>query len=197
VQPDTTRQPTAHPHRIELNLRDVGQLFNTMDPSPFHEKDLDHDAEEFIESWAREFPADEPVTLVLHLNELPPEGNPQAMVTAAIHHYFAYRAKLNRMEFRRLMQEGRRSLLVGLLFLGTCLFASEMLSKLSAGTLMDVLRESLTIGGWVAMWRPMEIYLYEWWPVKQHGKVLWKLSRMPVEVKKRQAKQSDNSHSSR
>ena len=29
------------PHRIELNLQNVNQLFNTMDPSPFHEKDLD------------------------------------------------------------------------------------------------------------------------------------------------------------
>ena len=50
-------------NRIEVRLRDLGQLFNTMDPSPFHEKDLDHDAEEFIESWAREFPADAPLVL--------------------------------------------------------------------------------------------------------------------------------------
>ncbi len=50
---------------------------------------------------------------------------------------------------------------------------------------LGVLRESQTIGGWVAMWRPMEIYFYEWWPVKQHGKVLQKLIEVPVEVKQR------------
>src|SRR5439155_10099296 len=50
-------------HHIELNLRDINQLFNTMDPSPFHEKDLDHDAEEFILSWAQEFHRHEPVDL--------------------------------------------------------------------------------------------------------------------------------------
>ena len=33
---------------IEVNLQDLEQFFNTMDPSPFHEKDLDHDLEEFI-----------------------------------------------------------------------------------------------------------------------------------------------------
>ena len=43
-------------HRVELNLRDVNQLFNTIDPSPFREKDLDRDAEEFMVSWTREFP---------------------------------------------------------------------------------------------------------------------------------------------
>ena len=35
-------------HRIELHLRELGQLFNSMDPTPFHHKDLDPDAEEFI-----------------------------------------------------------------------------------------------------------------------------------------------------
>ena len=46
------------PGLIELRLNNVGQLFNTMDPSPFHERDLDHDAEEFILSWAREHERD-------------------------------------------------------------------------------------------------------------------------------------------
>ena len=50
-------------HHIELNLRDISQLFNTMDPSPFNERDLDHDAEEFIVSWARELPLTDPVVV--------------------------------------------------------------------------------------------------------------------------------------
>jgi hypothetical protein len=138
----------------------VNQLFNTMDPSPFHEKDLDHDAEEFILSWALEFPVHEPVTLVLHLGELPAGSEPRTMVEQAVHHYFAYRARLNQLEFRQLVQEGRRSLLIGLLFLCACLAVSEALAQWTSGTVLGVLRESLTIGGWVAMWRPMEIYLY-------------------------------------
>lgn len=39
-------------HRIQIKLHDLNQLFNTMDPSPFYEKDLDADAEKFIVSWA-------------------------------------------------------------------------------------------------------------------------------------------------
>jgi hypothetical protein len=53
-------------HWVELNLRDVNQLFNTIDPSPFREKDLDRDAEEFIVSWTREFPLRSPVLLVIY-----------------------------------------------------------------------------------------------------------------------------------
>jgi len=42
-------------------------------------------------------------------------------------------------------------------------------------------RESLTIAGWVAMWRPMQIYLYDWWPLLRRSRIYAKLSHMPVE----------------
>jgi len=70
------RDPLQH-HRIELNLRDLNQLFNSMDPSPFHEKDLNEDAEEFIVSWVNEYHRHDPVTLVVHLNQFPEGPHPR------------------------------------------------------------------------------------------------------------------------
>jgi len=172
-------------HRIELNLREIGQLFNTMDPAPFPEKDLDGDAEEFIFSWVQEFPLDEPVALVIHLNEFPADQNPQSAIEQGVHHYFTYRARLNRMEFRQLLKEGRQSLIIGILFLAACLTAGHAIGGESSGTFRGIARESLTIAGWVAMWRPMQIYLYDWWPLRRRGKLYVKLSQMKVEVRKR------------
>jgi hypothetical protein len=96
-----------------------------MDPSPFHERDLDDDAEEFIVSWAQEFPRRDPVSLVINVNQIPEQRDAQHLVEAAVHHYFAYRAKLNRLEFRHLLKEGRTSLIIGLVFLGACHLISE------------------------------------------------------------------------
>ncbi len=172
-------------HHIELNLRDINQLFNTMDPSPFHEKDLDHDAEEFILSWAQEFHRHEPVDLIVHLEKLPEGQDARRLVEEAVHNYFAYRARLNQLEFKRLMKQGRMSLLVGLSFLGLCLLFIELLLLNRPGALPNFFTQSLTIAGWVAMWRPMEIYLYEWWPLRRRGQIFDKLSRMPVEVRQR------------
>jgi hypothetical protein len=172
-------------HRVELNLKDVDQLFNTIDPSPFHEKDLDHDAEEFMVSWTREFPLGEPVVLVIYLSELPPGKDPQPMIEQSVQNYFGYRARLSHMEFRQLMKDGRHSLLIGGLFLGACLTASQVVVGQASGTFLSVVRESLTIAGWVAMWRPMEIFLYEWWPLRRRWRVFEKMSRMKVEVRKR------------
>jgi hypothetical protein len=172
-------------HHIELNLRDINQLFNTMDPSPFHEKDLDHDAEEFILSWAQEFHRHEPVDLIVHLEKLPEGQEAKRLVGEAVRNYFAYRARLNELEFTRLMKQGRMSLLVGLSFLGLCLLIIELLLMNRPGALPSFLTQSLTIAGWVAMWRPMEIYLYSWWPLRRRGQIFDKLSRMQVEVRKR------------
>ena len=173
------------PHKIEVHLRDLGQLFNSMDPAPFHEKDLDQDAEEFIVSWAHEYHRHEPVALVVHLTQWPEKEDPQPIVEQAVHHYFAYRAKLNWLEFKRLMTQGRQSLFVGLSFLVICLLGGETLVQAEAGSWQSVLKEGLTIVGWVAMWRPLEIYLYDWWPLRRRGQIYEKLSRMEIQVKKR------------
>lgn len=170
-----------HSHSIRLKLRDINQLFNSMDPSPFIEKDLDDEAEEFIVGWANEFPPDAPVRLHIQLEQWPTD-DPTDVIRKAVHHYFAHRAKLTNLEFSALLKQGRTSLLIGLSCLAICLLISRWLLQNQAGAWASVLRESLTIAGWVAMWRPMQIYLYDWWPLRRRGRVFVKLSHMPVEV---------------
>jgi predicted membrane protein len=101
-----------------------------------------------------------------------------------VHHYFAYRAKLNRFEFRHLLKQGRTSLIIGLAFLGACLLTREFFLRQPQNQLSIFLRESLLIAGWVAMWRPMQIFLYDWWPLRPMGRLYEKMSRMRVEVRK-------------
>jgi hypothetical protein len=175
----TTR---ADENTIEIKLQEFEQLFNTIDPSPFHEKDLDHDLEEFIESWAKEYPLHEPLRLVVHLEKPPPDADPQAIIERAVHNYFAYKTALNQREFTQLMREGRLSLLIGLLFLTACLSGAQLARArhIPGATIVEA---SLTIAGWVAMWHPMDVFLYGWWPLRRTGKVYRKLSTMPVEVR--------------
>ncbi|OIR14929.1 hypothetical protein GALL_40450 [mine drainage metagenome] len=168
---------------IEVRVREVAQLFNSMDPSPFHERDLDADAEEFIISWAHEHPRAPQLKLVVHLTRPPVEGNAEQRVREAVHHYFAYRARLNWLEFKQLMRQGRTALVVGFSFLAVCFGLGQVIAGQGSGTWRDLLREGLTIIGWVAMWRPLQIYLYDWWPLRRRGLVFRKLSVMDVEVR--------------
>ncbi len=163
------------PGRIELRLKRLDQLFESYDPAPFHEKDLDRDAEEFIVSWAREYPPSTPLLFVLHLPADQRPLQPEATVREAVANYFTYRADLTRLELRRLLQQGRISLIVGILFLAVCTIARELVA-------WQILQEGLLIVGWVAMWRPLELLLYDWWPIARRRRNFENLARMQVQV---------------
>jgi hypothetical protein len=168
---------------IEVHVSELGQIFNSMDPSPFHEKDLDDDAEQFIVGWAKELPGDAPLALCVYLDK--PSVTPE-MATAlseAVHGFFQRQSEVTRQRLRQLFRLGRTSLLIGLVFLALCLLAGHRVTKLWPGSgLAAIVRESLLIGGWVAMWRPLEIFLYDWWPIRNDRRLYGRLSQMPVRI---------------
>jgi hypothetical protein len=176
-------EPAAGARSIELKLREISQLFNSLDPSPFNEQDLDRDAEEFIVGWARELQSRVPLHLILHLEKALPDGRDSASVIDAVHHYFLYRASITRLELRQLFKQGRTSLLIGMAFLTGCLLLGRLIAPDEAGVARSIAREGLTIGGWVAMWRPMEIYLYDWWPLWRRGALQRRLGQMKIDLK--------------
>lgn len=79
-------------------------------------------------------------------------------------------------------REGWTSLLIGLAFLAACVTIAHTLTPFM-GRWNPVMKEGLTIIGWVAMWRPLEIYLYRWWPIRHLGEVFRKLGEIPVEIR--------------
>src|SRR5678815_1395006 len=106
---------------IEVHVSELSQIFNSMDPSPFHDKDLDVDAEEFIVGGANELPPDKPLALRVHRDK--PTVTPEMArdLREASHAFFARRSTLARQRLRELLRIGRRSLIIGLLFLAACL----------------------------------------------------------------------------
>ena len=52
---------------IELRVDSIAQLFHTLDPFPFRERDLDREAEDYIVGWARELPRDQPIKIIVYL----------------------------------------------------------------------------------------------------------------------------------
>jgi len=168
--------------QIQLELRDINQLFHSMDPSPFREKDLDVNAEEFIVSWARELPGSDQFLLKVHLLEATLPARDEKDVGDAVRNYFNYRAEQFALRQRELLREGWMNLGIGLTFLTCCLLLARYLLQLGTGTLVAIAHESLIIGGWVAMWRPMQIFLYDRWPIRRMQMLYRRLGNMAVKV---------------
>ena len=99
----------------------------------------------------------------------------------AIRNYFAYRSHHAREQLRLLLVRGVISLLIGLAFLATCLSLRQLLAA-SAEPFMTILSEGLLILGWVAMWKPVEIFLYDWWPEIDKGRLFERIAHMEIET---------------
>jgi hypothetical protein len=171
-----TPTPAAGADWLELRVGELRQLFNEMDPAPFRERDIDPNAETYIVEWAEETRADRRLGLVVHLARERATPESARMLRDSVDEYFRRRAVATRASLRRLFRIGLAFLMVALV-VGETL--SGMFSKESWGSLA---KESFVIGGWVALWRPLEIFLYDWWPVRAEARLFDRLGELDVRL---------------
>ncbi|MDD5675427.1 MAG: hypothetical protein PHC61_14750 [Chitinivibrionales bacterium] len=166
---------------IEIRLTELKQFFNTFDPSPFHDKDIDDDAERYIVNSVRAFSLKTKLKLVFYL---PQEHYEEAskVLAYSIDNYFDFRATMFQREMRSTLYEGRVALLLGLLFLFTCIGLRTLLGFWAGNPLGSIALEGLSIVGWVAMWRPIQIFLYDWWSLYRTIKIYEKIRDMALEI---------------
>lgn len=169
--------------RIVIKLSNPLQLFNTLDPAPFREKELATEAERYIADQAEDIAKAAPIQIVIHLawagslDAIAPDLAP------AVAQHFLLRAHEKSRELQVLFKSGRRSLIVGVAILSSCLAVGWLAGLvLGDGPLPDILRESFLILGWVAIWKPSEIFLYGWPAIVEQRRLFERLSAAVVVV---------------
>ncbi|MBK8971372.1 MAG: hypothetical protein IPM37_08415 [Hahellaceae bacterium] len=115
---------------VEMQVSQVEELFNNLDPLPFGERDLDANAAAYILDSVQELPDKSPIRIRIYLSS-PPDAALQSLVSTTVSRYFSYRARVNRQRRANQFRKGRISLLVGLLFLSACLGLSNLLKRLN------------------------------------------------------------------
>jgi hypothetical protein len=168
---------------IEMHVNELNQLFNSLDPSPFFEKELDRNAEENLVRSAQDLPAKSPKAVVVVLSK--PSGIPaeNQLLSEAIHAHFSRQGRRLRRQLRALLRRGWLNLGIGLTFLAACLIGGQIaLRFMGDSPVARVIQESLLICGWVAMWNPLEIFLYDWWPILSLRRLYDRLSKVRVHI---------------
>jgi hypothetical protein len=169
---------------IELRIRELGQIFNSLDPSPFTERDLDDDAEAYIVGWAREVDTGARFRIVVHLPASEAQTAQQRGLESAIGNYFAYRVGMLERDLSDLFRVGRRSLAIGIVVLAVCISLSQALrTTLPQSPLGQLLAEGIMIFGWVANWRPAEILLYDVWAVRRRVGLYRRFADAQIELR--------------
>lgn len=173
----------SHDHRIELRIDKIAQIFHTLDPFPFRERDLDREAEDYIVGWAGELSTDRALRIVIHLPEIEAKTRAAQELGAAFDRYFADRAHSVQREIKELFRVGRRSLGIGITVLVTCLALAHVVGGyLTSSPFGRLVEESFLLLGWVANWRPLEIFLYDWVPLARRRDLYRRLSAAMVDL---------------
>ena len=140
---------TAPGDLIELRVDNVSQLFHTLDPFPFRERDLDREAEEFIVWWAGELAADRKIRIMVHLPETEAQTKAARELSEAFRRYFFDHAGTIQREINELFRIERRSLGIGVTILVICLLSAHLAGDyLIDSPFRRLVEESFLILGW-------------------------------------------------
>ncbi len=170
---------------VDLKIRTARQLFDARDPAPFRERDLDDDAVDYLLLSFEEIPPADPVCIVLRVEEAP-EAMAGALdeetIRYAIRAHFAYEVERVRSQLRRVLRQGNLFIAIGLGTLVACLVLARAAERIPSDLWKPIVREGLVITGWVAMWKPLEVFLYEWWPFRHRIRLLQRIADAEVRV---------------
>lgn len=166
--------------KIILRLDTVDQLVETSHPSPFPTSRLRTEAEQYIVERLADLPSTSTAKLIIALPRNAAVDTHH--VTESVHEHFAFRRGEADKKLARVRQLGWRTLVIGLVFLSATILLVELMKRyLPAGNLSSVAEGGLTILAWVALWRPGELLLYEWYPFHRDAKLFNRLEHAEIE----------------
>jgi hypothetical protein len=167
---------------IDIRLKSSRQLFDGRDPAPFRERDLDEHAVEYLVGTVQELPRNAAFKLVFWISEEPTPQLSDVTLIEAVRGHFRYEEERLGRQIRQHVRRGQLFLLVGAAVLVVFLTLAELTAAMPPGQVRQILREGLVITGWVAMWRPLEVLLYDWWPIVQERRIRQRLRQAPMQV---------------
>jgi len=164
---------------IKIRIRNVQQLYDALDPAPLRERALDRGVESYILAHAGKYRSADEIRLAVHFPESLRARADDA--SDAIHEHFRRGHTQGERNFRRRLRIGGLALAVAVGVLAGSFWLRSLLINIKERTLVQGLEEGLLILGWVAMWRPVEILLFEHWESHLDHTLLKRLASIPIE----------------
>lgn len=177
---------TARQGDIAIRVERIEDLFDGFDPTPPPDRDLAPRVDAHVVGWAEDLPDCATLRLSVLLPADQAARAEASRIADDVSRHFAARVHAETRALRRLFRDGRIALAIGLAVLGACIALGQALEGVAAQLpfprVAGLIGESLVIMGWVAMWRPAEIWLYDWWPIRARRRLLRRLAAAAVTV---------------
>jgi hypothetical protein len=171
-----TAEPSA---QINLHTQNADDLF--IKPAILLDdlRPMNKDAEELIFEKARTLPRGSGISIIIQTkNDLTMK---EADAAAMIQRHFLHCRKQAEKQLRHTLNLGWRSLAIAFVFLIIMYsVANRLFPRLPEGGLMISVKELFIILGWVALWRPAELLLYEWFPIRKKARLFARLAESDI-----------------
>lgn len=172
------REEDGHPC-VDVRVPAIDNLFDKRDPAPFRDRDLDPSLSEYLVESAEDCLSRGPPRLVFWLEK----PGTAAELEEPVRAHFNYELERLTRHRRREVRLGYVGLLIAFSFIALLLSLAQFVAAEFATPFGAALKESLTISGWVLLWRPVEVLIYDGLPWRRRRAVLRSLLASPLEVR--------------
>lgn len=171
---------------IDIAPTDLRSFFHAPETSPLDGPEIDRpgmeqlaDAVTAHRDWRRRA-----FRLRLHVPSDAPDLARAPHLPAALARHCDLRLAEADRALRQTRREGLRTLAVGLVFLTACVGIAALIETMPISERLfgRMLMEGSIIAGWVGLWRPLEILLFDWWAPLRERALYQRLRTLPIEI---------------
>ncbi len=166
---------------IELKVSSLEDMFDEHDPSPYMIRDLDTSITEYIMGCVLEINPEFVGKIRVYTEDFF-DLDKQDIFAKSIKDFFALKAHMEKVQLKQVFKRGLVSLAIGLGFLLSAIMASFYIQSKSPEFWTAFLKEGLHLLGWVSMWKPINLFLYDWWHPLQDLKSYQALAKVDIEI---------------
>lgn len=153
------------PHNtLRIRVSSMEGLFDSKDPRDIPERNLNFEWLEYIFEVMNDKSHQGAINLEVMIKEIGLEWDLETLPEVLQVEFRNYDTLLKR-RLRDNFRLGRTSLAIALITLAVFILLSELAHHVHVGVFQRAFEEGFLIIGWVALWRPVEILLYDWWPI--------------------------------
>ncbi len=168
---------------IDINVENLNELFHYLDHSVLHKKDLDPNVEQYIFESVEEL-KDSKKKIVIFCQNGCEEQEQIEKAEIGVKLYFHYRYNFYYGHLKSKLYQGISSIILGTIFLFLYVIVGEHSDIVKTNDLFKgVIEEGLLIMGWVALWKPIEILLYDWRVEFNKFKIYKEIIKIDISIK--------------
>lgn len=172
-------QTTSHESILEVRILSVDQIFDNRDPAPFRDRDLDPDFVDYLVDGVRDLGTSKPIRIVVWLEQACPPGQ----IEEGVHSYFDHAlARIDRRR-REQVRSGGAALVISVIAIVVLTGLGQLVAMTIPNALGAAFQTALEISGWVFMWRPIEVLVYDGIPMRRERRVLRAIATAAIDVR--------------